>query len=69
MYNRASASDYDDWKNVHENPGWGSGELIPLLKKVTRVRGRLGPPFSFFIFFLLSFVNRSLCILLMSVCP
>ena len=34
MYTRASASDYDDWKTVHENPGWGSNELIPLLKKV-----------------------------------
>jgi len=33
MYSRASASDYDDWKTVHENPGWGSNELIPLLKK------------------------------------
>ena len=56
MYNRPSASDYDDWKNVHENPGWGSDELIPLLKKVTHVRGGLGPPLSF----LLSFVNRNL---------
>jgi alcohol oxidase len=34
MYTRASASDYDDWENVHENPGWGSNDLIPLLKKV-----------------------------------
>ena len=68
MYNRASASDYDDWKNVHENPGWGSDELIPLLKKVTRVRGRLGRPFSFFLFYSF-FCERNLCILRMSVCP
>jgi GMC oxidoreductase len=34
MYTRASASDYDEWEKVHENLGWGSNELIPLLKKV-----------------------------------
>jgi alcohol oxidase len=34
MYTRASASDYDDWKTVYENPGWGSNDLIPLLRKV-----------------------------------
>jgi alcohol oxidase len=34
MYTRASASDYDAWKTVHENPGWGSDDLVPLLKKV-----------------------------------
>ena len=34
MYTRASASDYDDWEKVHENPGWGSDNLIPLLRKV-----------------------------------
>jgi alcohol oxidase len=34
MYTRASASDYDDWKRVHGNRGWGSEDLIPLLKKV-----------------------------------
>lgn len=34
MYTRASASDYDDWENVHGNPGWGSKDLIPLLEKV-----------------------------------
>ncbi|KAI0294584.1 alcohol oxidase-like protein [Russula brevipes] len=33
IYTRASASDYDDWETVHENPGWGSKELIPLLRK------------------------------------
>jgi len=35
MYTRASALDYDDWKTLHENPGWGSDELIPLLRKVS----------------------------------
>ena len=34
MYTRASASDYEDWKTVYENPGWGSNDLIPLLRKV-----------------------------------
>jgi hypothetical protein len=35
VYTRASASDYDDWKTVYENPGWGSNDLIPLLRKVS----------------------------------
>ena len=34
VYTRASASDYDDWQTVYENPGWGSNDLIPLLRKV-----------------------------------
>lgn len=34
MYTRASASDYDAWKTVYGNPGWGSDDLIPLLRKV-----------------------------------
>ncbi|EKM52684.1 uncharacterized protein PHACADRAFT_126707 [Phanerochaete carnosa HHB-10118-sp] len=33
MYTRAAASDYDDWETVFANPGWGSKDLIPLLKK------------------------------------
>ncbi|EKM55565.1 uncharacterized protein PHACADRAFT_121157 [Phanerochaete carnosa HHB-10118-sp] len=33
MYTRAAASDYDDWVTKFENPGWGSKDLIPLLKK------------------------------------
>ncbi|TFK74193.1 alcohol oxidase [Pluteus cervinus] len=33
MYTRASASDYDDWENQFANPGWGSKDIIPLLKK------------------------------------
>src|SRR5260221_12449096 len=48
MYTRASASDYDDWKTVHENPGWGSEDLIPLLKKVRAGSGhRFHSPFLF----------------------
>jgi alcohol oxidase len=38
QYARASASDYDDWRTAHENPGWGSDDLVPLLKKVRRLR-------------------------------
>ena len=34
VYTRAGASDYDDWQTVYENPGWGSNDLIPLLRKV-----------------------------------
>ena len=34
MYNRASASDYDDWETKYSNPGWGSKDLIPLLRQV-----------------------------------
>ncbi|KAJ7714137.1 GMC oxidoreductase-domain-containing protein [Mycena metata] len=33
MYNRAPASDYDDWMRLG-NPGWGSADLIPLAKKL-----------------------------------
>ncbi|KIP06402.1 hypothetical protein PHLGIDRAFT_72751 [Phlebiopsis gigantea 11061_1 CR5-6] len=33
MYTRAAASDYDDWEKKFSNPGWGSKEIIPLLKK------------------------------------
>jgi len=35
MVTRAAASDYDDWENEHQNPGWGSAKLISLLKKVS----------------------------------
>ena len=34
MYTRPSASDYDDWETMYRNPGWGSKDLIPLLRKV-----------------------------------
>ncbi|KAG5340875.1 hypothetical protein C0989_000229 [Termitomyces sp. Mn162] len=51
MYTRAAASDYDDWEKVHENPGWGSKHLIPLLKKAEtfqaigdpEIHGNTGP--------------------------
>ncbi|TFK69860.1 alcohol oxidase [Pluteus cervinus] len=33
MYTRASASDYDDWERIYGNKGWGSADIIPLLKK------------------------------------
>ncbi|KAF4613896.1 hypothetical protein D9613_007491 [Agrocybe pediades] len=33
MYMRPAPSDYDDWETNHGNKGWGSKELIPLLKK------------------------------------
>jgi alcohol oxidase len=49
MYTRASASDYNDWKMKHENPGWGSEDLVPLLKKVRLCLGATGQP-SFFVF-------------------
>jgi alcohol oxidase len=42
MYTRASASDYDDWETAYENPGWGSNDLIPLLRRV----GALGSTLS-----------------------
>jgi hypothetical protein len=34
MYTCAAASDYDDWKNVYGNAGWGVVDLLPLLKWV-----------------------------------
>lgn len=34
VYTRPPASDYDDWANVHNNPGWSSNDLLPLIKKV-----------------------------------
>ncbi|EIN11008.1 alcohol oxidase-like protein [Punctularia strigosozonata HHB-11173 SS5] len=33
MYTRASPSDYDDWKTVYKNDGWGYEDLLPLFKK------------------------------------
>lgn len=35
MYTRAAASDYDDWENTFRNPGWGSKDIIPLIRKVS----------------------------------
>lgn len=37
MYSRPSPSDYDDWETVYSNKGWGSRDLIPLLKKVSNI--------------------------------
>ncbi|KAH9053397.1 alcohol oxidase-like protein [Lactarius vividus] len=37
-YVRPSASDYDDWETVYKNPGWGSKDLIPFLKKIETYR-------------------------------
>lgn len=34
MYTRASASDYDDWEKLYENPGWSFNDLEPLFAKV-----------------------------------
>ncbi|KAF4563892.1 hypothetical protein EYR36_003136 [Pleurotus pulmonarius] len=34
LYNRPSASDFDDWATVYDNPGWSSKDMIPLLQKV-----------------------------------
>ncbi|TCD66628.1 hypothetical protein EIP91_001095 [Steccherinum ochraceum] len=39
VFNRASASEYDDWENKFNNPGWGSKDLIPLLMKARRMLG------------------------------
>ncbi|KAM5544874.1 hypothetical protein V8D89_001772 [Ganoderma adspersum] len=33
VYTQPGASDYDDWANVHNNPGWSFDELLPLIKK------------------------------------
>ncbi|KAI0703058.1 alcohol oxidase-like protein [Cytidiella melzeri] len=33
MYTRAAASDYDEWEVRYKNTGWGSKDIIPLLKK------------------------------------
>ena len=37
MYMIPVPSDYDDWENVYGNKGWGSRDLIPLLKKVSSI--------------------------------
>ncbi|KAI0671023.1 alcohol oxidase-like protein [Trametes maxima] len=42
MYARAAASDYDDWATVYDNKGWGSAELLPLLKKCETYQVRPG---------------------------
>lgn len=42
MYARAAASDYDDWANVYGNPGWGSEDLLPLLRKAETYQPQIG---------------------------
>ncbi|KAI0671024.1 alcohol oxidase-like protein [Trametes maxima] len=44
MYTRASASDYDDWATVYGNRGWGSAELLPLLRKCETYQLQPGKP-------------------------
>ncbi|KAH9971399.1 alcohol oxidase-like protein [Lactifluus volemus] len=44
MYTRASASDYDDWETKYRNPGWGSKDLIPLLRKTETYQIAAGGP-------------------------
>ncbi|KAJ7707465.1 GMC oxidoreductase-domain-containing protein [Mycena rosella] len=44
MYTRAAASDYNDWETVHGNSGWGSKDLIPLLKKTETYQVKAGEP-------------------------
>ena len=40
MYTRPSASDYDEWETMYQNPGWDSKDLIPLLRKVIKDDGQ-----------------------------
>ena len=35
VYARPDASDFDDWETTYKNAGWGSRDLIPLLKRVS----------------------------------
>ncbi|KAI0301548.1 alcohol oxidase-like protein [Multifurca ochricompacta] len=44
FYTRACASDYDDWENAYKNPGWGSKDLIPLLRKTETYQLDAGGP-------------------------
>ena len=39
VYTRPAASDYDDWETAYKNHGWGSKDLIPLLRKVRKKKG------------------------------
>jgi alcohol oxidase len=34
MYTRGSASDFDAWRDVYGNEGWGSDDLLPLMKNL-----------------------------------
>ncbi|EGO00550.1 hypothetical protein SERLA73DRAFT_104857 [Serpula lacrymans var. lacrymans S7.3] len=44
MYTRASLSDYDDWERLHDNPGWGAKDLIPLMRKSETYQIKPGEP-------------------------
>ncbi|KAJ7237305.1 GMC oxidoreductase-domain-containing protein, partial [Mycena haematopus] len=44
VYTRAAASDYDDWETLYGNMGWGSKDLIPLLKKTETYQVKPGDP-------------------------
>ncbi|KAI9439017.1 alcohol oxidase-like protein [Lactarius indigo] len=44
IYMRPSASDYDDWETVYQNPGWGSKDLIPFLRKIETYQVPSGGP-------------------------
>lgn len=44
MYSRAMSSDFDDWETVHGNDGWGSKDLIPLMKKTETYQVGEGKP-------------------------
>ena len=37
VYTRPPASDFDDWANVHQNPGWTFSDLQPLFKKAREI--------------------------------
>ncbi|KAF8213497.1 hypothetical protein K438DRAFT_1956877 [Mycena galopus ATCC 62051] len=44
MYTRAAASDYDDWEKIYGNTGWGTKDLLPLLKKTETYQAKPGEP-------------------------
>ncbi|KAJ6541246.1 glucose-methanol-choline oxidoreductase, partial [Mycena vulgaris] len=44
IYNRPSASDFDDWENEFGNPGWGAKDMIPMLQKVKTYDNEPGKP-------------------------
>ncbi|KAJ6552485.1 glucose-methanol-choline oxidoreductase, partial [Mycena vulgaris] len=37
IYNRPSASDFDDWESEFGNPGWGAKDKIPMLQKTYEI--------------------------------
>ncbi|KAI0044620.1 GMC oxidoreductase [Auriscalpium vulgare] len=44
MYTRAVRSDYDDWETEFGNAGWGSADLLPLLRKTETYQAQPGAP-------------------------